>query len=171
MERLIMGLIMFSTQKPHWTIRIGLDVGGGTATFAARMRERNVTSITSTLNLDGPLNNFIASRGLIPIHFSVSQRLPFFENTLDIVHSMHILSNWIPETMLEFTLYDIYRVLRLGGLFWLDHFFCMGSQLNTTYIPMLNRIVFKKLRWNASRKLDLEFIRMSGTFQLCWRNQ
>ncbi|KAL4655175.1 hypothetical protein ACB092_01G432000 [Castanea dentata] len=130
--------------KPHGTIRIGLDIGGGTATFAARMRERNVTIITSTLNLDG----------LIPIHVSVAQRLPFFENTLDIVHSMHILSNWIPETMLEFTLYDIYRVLRPGGLFWLDHFFCLGSQLNATYIPMLDRIGFKKLRWNDSRKLD-----------------
>lgn len=140
--------------KPHGTIRIGLDIGGGTATFAARMRERNVTIITSTLNLDGPFNSFVASRGLIPIHVSVSQRLPFFENTLDIVHSMHILSNRIPETMLEFTIYDIFRVLRPGGLFWLDHCFCLGSQLNTTYIPMLDRIGFKKLRWSASRKLD-----------------
>ncbi|KAL0012963.1 hypothetical protein SO802_000032 [Lithocarpus litseifolius] len=58
--------------------------------------------------------------------------------------------------MLEFTLYDIYRVFKSGGLLWLDHFFCMGSQLNTTYIPMLDRIGFKKLRWNASRKLDRE---------------
>jgi|UniRef100_A0A2N9ICQ8 SAM-dependent methyltransferase len=140
--------------KPHGTIRIGLDIGGGTATFAARMRERNVTIITSTMNLDGPFNSFIASRGLISIHVSVSQRLPFFENTLDIVHSMHILSNWIPDAMLEFTLYDIYRVLRPGGLFWLDHFFCLGSQLNNTYSPMLDRIGFKKLRWNSGRKLD-----------------
>ncbi|XP_015891184.3 probable methyltransferase At1g29790 [Ziziphus jujuba] len=140
--------------KPRGTIRIGLDIGGGSGTFAARMRERNVTIITSTMNLDGPFNSFIASRGLIPIHVSVSQRLPFFQNTLDIVHSMHVLSNWIPDTMLEFTLYDVYRVLRPGGLFWLDHFFCMGSQLNGTYIPMLDRIGFKKLRWNAGMKLD-----------------
>uniref|UniRef100_A0A2N9HBV1 Methyltransferase type 11 domain-containing protein n=1 Tax=Fagus sylvatica TaxID=28930 RepID=A0A2N9HBV1_FAGSY len=140
--------------KPRGTIRIGLDIGGGTATFAARMRERNVTIITSTMNLDGPFNSFIASRGLISIHVSVSQRLPFFENTLDIVHSMHILSNWIPNAVLEFTLYDIYRVLRPGGLFWLDHFFCLGSQLNNTYSPMLDRIGFKKLRWNSGRKLD-----------------
>ena len=132
--------------KPHGTIRIGLDIGGGTATFAAKIRERNVIIITGTLNLDGPFNSFIASRGLIPIHVSVSQRLPFSDNTLDIVHSMHILSNWISETMLEFALYDIYRVLRPGGLFWLDHFFCMGSQLNATYILVLDCIGFKKLR-------------------------
>ncbi|XP_050235865.1 probable methyltransferase At1g29790 [Mercurialis annua] len=140
--------------KPPGTIRIGLDIGGGSGTFAARMKERNVTIITSSMNLDGPFNSFIASRGLISIHVSVSQRLPFFENTLDIVHSMHILSNWIPDAMLEFTLYDIHRVLRPGGLFWLDHFFCTGSQLNETYIPMLDRVGFKKLRWNAGKKLD-----------------
>lgn len=140
--------------KPLGTIRIGLDIGGGTGTFAARMRERNVTIITTSLNLDGPFNSFIASRGLIPMHISVSQRLPFFENTLDIVHSMHVLSNWIPDSMLEFTLYDIYRVLRPGGIFWLDRFFCFGSQLNETYVPMLDRIGFKKLRWNVGMKLD-----------------
>ncbi|MBA0867981.1 hypothetical protein Goshw_006878, partial [Gossypium schwendimanii] len=106
------------------------------------------------MNLDGPFNSFIASRGLIPIHVSISQRLPLFENTLDIVHSMHILSNWIPDAMLEFALYDIYRVLRPRGLFWLDHFFCQGPQLNQTYAPMFDRIGFTKLRWNVGKKVD-----------------
>ncbi|KAI5593127.1 hypothetical protein POPTR_004G231100v4 [Populus trichocarpa] len=140
--------------RPQGTIRIGFDIGGGSGTFAARMKERNVTIITSSMNLDGPFNSFIASRGLISIHVSVSQRLPFFDNTLDIVHSMHVLSNWIPDAMLEFTLYDIYRVLRPGGLFWLDRFFCLGSQLNQTYVPMLDRVGFRNLRWNAGMKLD-----------------
>ncbi|PIA47000.1 hypothetical protein AQUCO_01400015v1 [Aquilegia coerulea] len=144
---------VLSTNRPG-TIRIGFDIGGGSGTFAARMRERNVTIITSSMNLDGPFNSFIASRGLIPMHVSVSQRLPFFDNTLDIVHSMHVLSNWIPDSMLEFTLYDIYRVLRPGGLFWLDRFFCLGGQLNSTYVPLFNRIGFKKLRWNAGLKVD-----------------
>ncbi|KAL3538427.1 hypothetical protein ACH5RR_001793 [Cinchona calisaya] len=148
------GIDKVLNMKPRGTIRIGLDIGGGTGTFAARMKERNVTIITTSMNLDGPFNSFIASRGLIAMHVSVSHRLPFFENTLDIVHSMHILSNWIPETMLEFTFYDIYRVLRPGGIFWLDHFFCLGSQLNATYVPMLDRVGFKKLRWNAGMKLD-----------------
>nr|XP_010930345.1 uncharacterized protein LOC105051544 [Elaeis guineensis] len=140
--------------KPPGTIRIGLDIGGGTGTFAARMRERDITIVTSSMNFDGPFNNFIASRGLVPIHISIAHRLPFFDNTLDIVHSMHVLSNWVPDIMLEFALYDIYRVLRPGGLFWLDHFFCIGKQLNSTYVPMFDRIRFKKLRWNAGRKLD-----------------
>ncbi|OAY73947.1 hypothetical protein ACMD2_01295 [Ananas comosus] len=140
--------------KPSGTVRIGLDIGGGTATWAARMRERNVTVVTSSMNFDGPFNSFIASRGLVPMHISVAHRLPFFDNTLDIVHSMHVLSNWIPDVMLEFALYDIFRVLRPGGLFWLDHFFCVGDQMNATYVPMFDRIGFRRLRWNAGRKLD-----------------
>ncbi|KAE9446774.1 hypothetical protein C3L33_21336, partial [Rhododendron williamsianum] len=148
------GIDQVLSTKPRGTIRIGLDIGGGTGTFAARMKERNVTIITTSMNLDGPFNSFISSRGLLSMHLSISQRLPFFENTLDIVHSMHVLSNWIPDMVLEFTLYDIYRVLRPGGLLWLDHFFCLGHQLNTTYVPMLNRAGFKRLRWNAGLKLD-----------------
>ncbi|KAL6495047.1 hypothetical protein OROGR_030966 [Orobanche gracilis] len=140
--------------KPRGTIRIGLDIGGGSGSFAARMKERNVTIITTSMNFDGPFNSFIASRGLIPMHVSISQRFPFFENTLDIVHSMHVLSNWIPDPMLEFTLYDIYRVLRPGGLFWLDRFFCFGSQLNATYVPMFHRVGFRNLRWNSGMKFD-----------------
>ncbi|XP_074586523.1 putative methyltransferase At1g29790 [Curcuma longa] len=140
--------------KPAGTIRVGLDIGGGSGTFAARMWERNVTVVTSSMNFDGPFNNFIASRGLVAMHISVAHRLPFYDNTLDLVHSMHVLSNWIPDAMLEFALFDIYRVLRPGGVFWLDHFFCLGHQLNATYAPMFERIGFRKLRWNAGRKVD-----------------
>ncbi|CAA0840061.1 Unknown protein [Striga hermonthica] len=140
--------------KPKGTIRIGLDIGGGSGSFAARMMERNVTIVTTSMNFDGPFNSFIASRGLISMHMTISQRLPFFENTLDIVHSMHVISNWIPDAMLEFTLYDIYRVLRPGGLFWLDRFFCFGSQLNGTYVPMFERVGFRTLRWNTGMKYD-----------------
>lgn len=148
------GIDQVLATKPRGTIRIGLDIGGGSGTFAARMKERNVTVVTTSMNFDGPFNSFIASRGLIPMHVSISQRFPFFENTLDIVHSMHVLSNWIPDAMLEFILYDIYRVLRPGGLFWLDRFFCFGSQLNATYVPMFDRVGFRKLRWNTGMKFD-----------------
>lgn len=116
------------------TVRIGLDIGGGTGTFAARMRERNVTVVTTTLDLDAPFNRFVASRGLVPLQLTLMQRLPFADGVLDIVHSMNVLSNWVPDAVLESTLFDIYRVLRPGGLFWLDHFFCLGPQLNTTYV-------------------------------------
>ena len=140
--------------KLEWTIRIGLDLGGGSRTFAARMKERGVTIVTTSMNFDGPFNSFIASRGLIPMHISISHRLPFYDNTLDIIHSMHVISNWIPDAMLEFALFDIYRVLRPGGLFWLDHFFCLGTQLNYTYVPLIGKVGFQRLRWNTGRKID-----------------
>ncbi|KAJ6801845.1 uncharacterized protein M6B38_196405 [Iris pallida] len=148
------GIDAVLAMRPPGTVRIGLDIGGGSGTFAARMRERDVTVVTSTMNFDGPFNSFISSRGLLAMHVSVASRLPFFDGTLDIVHSMHVLSNWVPDAVLEFALFDIYRVLRPGGIFWLDHFFCFGTQLNATYVPMFDRIGFRKIRWNAGRKLD-----------------
>ncbi|KAI5077579.1 hypothetical protein GOP47_0007403 [Adiantum capillus-veneris] len=136
------------------SIRIGLDIGGGTGTFAVRMREKNVTIVTTSLNLNGPFNNFIALRGVVPLFVTIAQRLPFFDNTLDIVHSMHVLSNWIPTNTLEFLLFDIDRVLRPGGLLWLDHFFCIQHQLDVTYMPLIEKLGYQKLRWGVGPKLD-----------------
>ncbi|TVU14279.1 hypothetical protein EJB05_37739, partial [Eragrostis curvula] len=141
--------------RPPGTVRIGLDIGGGTGTFAARMAERNVTVVTTTLDLDAPFNAFVASRGLVPLQISLMQRLPFADGVLDIVHSMNALSNSVPDAVLEAALFDIYRVLRPGGIFWLDHFFCLGPQLNATYVPIFDRVGFHRLRWKAGRKLDL----------------
>lgn len=135
-------------------IRIGFDMGGGTATFAARMREYNVTIVTSTLDTGAPFNNFVSLRGLVSMHLSISQRVPFRDNTLDLVHSMHILSNWIPTDTLEFILYDIDRVLRPGGLFWLDHFFCMRPQLDSDYVPLIDKLGYKRLKWVVGDKSD-----------------
>ncbi|MCO5604430.1 hypothetical protein L7F22_058596 [Adiantum nelumboides] len=136
------------------SIRIGLDIGGGTGTFAVRMREKNVTIVTTSLNLNGPFNSFIALRGVVPLFLTIAQRLPFFDNTLDIVHSMHVLSNWIPTTTLEFLLFDIDRVLRPGGLLWLDHFFCIQHQLDTVFLPLIENLGYQKLRWGVGPKLD-----------------
>ncbi|CAL5016767.1 unnamed protein product [Urochloa decumbens] len=137
------------------TVRVGLDIGGGTGTFAARMAERNVTVVTTTLDMDAPFAAFVASRGLVPLQITLMQRLPFADGVLDIVHSMNALGSWVPDAVLEAALYDIYRVLRPGGVFWLDHFFCLGPQLNATYVPIFDRVGFRRLRWKAGRKLDL----------------
>jgi SAM-dependent methyltransferase len=136
------------------SIRIGLDIGAGSGTFAARMSERNVTILSTTLNLDGPFNEMIAMRGLLTLHLTVSQRFPFFDNTLDIVHSMHVLSNWMPRDMLEFILFDIHRILRPGGIFWLDRFFCAKDQLDTLYTPMFTKFGYRKIKWAVGKKPD-----------------
>ncbi|MCD9639255.1 hypothetical protein HAX54_023663 [Datura stramonium] len=45
-------------------------------------------------------------------------------------------------------------VLRPGGLFWLDHFFCVGEQLEQMYAPVIDSIGFNKVKWIVGRKLD-----------------
>ncbi|PUZ49868.1 hypothetical protein GQ55_6G013100 [Panicum hallii var. hallii] len=140
--------------RPNGTVRVGLDLGGGASgTFAARMLERGVTVVTAAVSAGAPLNSFIASRGLVSVHVSAAHRLPFFDRTLDIVHAAGGLGGGpaVTGVMLEFALFDVYRVLRPGGLFWLDHFPCSHAQVNATLAPMLGRVGLKKLRWNTGR--------------------
>ncbi|CAD6266395.1 unnamed protein product [Miscanthus lutarioriparius] len=143
--------------RPNGTVQIGLDLCGGSpsGTFAARMLERaRVTVLTVVVNSDTPFGSFVALRGLVPLHVTAAHRLPLFDGTMDIVHAGHDLgvSGWMAtDVMLEFALFDMYRVLRPGGLFWLDHFICAATQLNATFAPMLDRVGFRKLRWNTGR--------------------
>ncbi|KAL6569347.1 hypothetical protein OROMI_013861 [Orobanche minor] len=53
--------------KPRGTNTIEVDIGGGSGSFAARMKERKVTIITTSMNFDRPFNSFITSQGLIPM--------------------------------------------------------------------------------------------------------
>ncbi|CAI5489254.1 unnamed protein product, partial [Closterium sp. Naga37s-1] len=58
------------------TLRIGLDAGGGTGSFAAHMARYNVTVMTTAMNIETvtgrrqglPYMETIALRGLIPLH-------------------------------------------------------------------------------------------------------
>ncbi|XP_006659759.2 probable methyltransferase At1g29790 [Oryza brachyantha] len=139
--------------RPNGTVRIGLDIGGVSGTFAARMRERGVTVVTTTsMNSGGPSGSLIASRGLVPVHVSPAHRLPFFDGTLDIVHWTPELGSRPPpvtDVSLEFAVFDIYRVMRPGGLLWLDHFVFSGEQLSAT----TDRVGFRRVRWNTGKKL------------------
>ncbi|CAK7357238.1 unnamed protein product [Dovyalis caffra] len=53
--------------------------------------------VLAIVGVECPVDDVFAQRLML-------KRLPFFDNALDIVHSMHVLSNWIPDAMLEFTL-------------------------------------------------------------------
>ncbi|CAM6100620.1 unnamed protein product [Calypogeia fissa] len=136
-------------------IRIGLDFSVGVGTFAARMREHNITIASATLNLGAPFNEFIALRGLLPLYLSVNQRLPFFDNTLDIVHSSLFLDGWIDHQLLDFVLLDWDRVIRPGGLLWIDRFFCKKEDLDD-YLYYFEQLRYKKLKWVVSPKSDKE---------------
>ncbi|KAG2581157.1 probable methyltransferase At1g29790 [Panicum virgatum] len=133
--------------RPSGTVRVGLDLGSGGGTFAARMLERGVTVVTAAVSAGAPLNSFIASRGLVSVHVTAAHRLPFFDRALDVVRAR--AGGLGGGVMLEFALFDVYRVLRPGGLLWLDQFPCPRAQVNATLAPMLGRVGFKKLRWNT----------------------
>ncbi|XP_009373793.2 probable methyltransferase At1g29790 [Pyrus x bretschneideri] len=134
-------------------IRIGLDFSPTTGTFAAIMRGKNVTIASSTLNLGAPFNEVIALRGLLPLYTSIGSRLPFFDNTLDIIHSTLFLDGWIGAELLQFVLFDWDRVLRPKGLIWIDRFFCHKEDMKL-YLDEFKRLGYKPLLWRVVPKTD-----------------
>ncbi|KAK4744194.1 hypothetical protein SAY87_010506 [Trapa incisa] len=132
-------------------IRIGLDFGIGTGTFAARMREHNVTVISTALNLGAPFSEVIALRGLVPLYVTLNQRLPFFDNTMDMIHTAGFLDGWIDLLLMDFILFDWDRVLRPGGLLWVDRFFCKRKDLDD-YMYMFLQFRYKKRKWSVYPK-------------------
>ncbi|KAF5462102.1 hypothetical protein F2P56_018141 [Juglans regia] len=134
--------------------RIGFDIGGGSGTFAARMAERNVTVITSTLNIDAPISEFIAARGLFPLFLSLDHRFPFYDNAFDFVHVVGGLDMGGKPEKLEFLMFDIDRILRAGGLFWLDNFCCPNNEKKSELTSLIERFTYKKLKWVVGEKAD-----------------
>ncbi|WCJ35128.1 S-adenosyl-L-methionine-dependent methyltransferases superfamily protein [Euphorbia peplus] len=135
-------------------IRIGLEIGGGTGTFAARMAEKNVTIITNTLNIDAPFSEFIAARGLFPLYLSLDHRFPFYDNVFDLVHSSSGLDVGSKVEKFEFLMFDIDRILRAGGLFWLDNFHCVDDEKKRVLTRLIERFGYKKLKWVVGEKVD-----------------
>ncbi|CAN6710883.1 unnamed protein product [Malus baccata var. baccata] len=107
--------------------RSGLDstFRVGTGTFAARMREFNVTIVAATINRGAPFNEMIALRGLVPLYLTINQRLPFF---------------------------DTPRVLSPGGFLWIGSFFCLEDL--SDYFESLKMLRYKKHKWVVVPKLD-----------------
>lgn len=134
--------------------RIGFDIGGGSGTFAARMAERNVTVVTATLNVDAPFNEFIAARGLFPLYLSLDHRFPFHDNVFDLVHAANGLDVGGRPEKLEFLMFDIDRVLRPGGLFWLDNFYCSSDDKKSVMTRLIELFGYKKLKWVVGEKTN-----------------
>ncbi|CAB4306757.1 unnamed protein product [Prunus armeniaca] len=135
-------------------LRLGIDIGGGTGSFAARMKLYNVTIVTTTMNLGIPNNEAVALRGLVPIHAPLQQRLPVFDGVVDLVRCGHAVNRWIPVTALEFLLFDADRVLRGGGYLWLDHFFSKEADLDKIFGPLIGKLGYRKVKWATASKND-----------------
>ncbi|KAL8228822.1 hypothetical protein R6Q57_013722 [Mikania cordata] len=141
-------------KKSKFVLRLALDIGGGTGTFAAQMKQENVTVITTTMSLGAPYNEAAALRGLVPLHLPLQQRLPVFDGVLDLVRCGHAVNRWIPVQALEFLLYDVDRVLRGGGFLWVDRFFSKEVDLDKVYGPLIGKLGYKKVKWAVGKKTD-----------------
>ncbi|KAL6567319.1 putative methyltransferase At1g29790 [Orobanche gracilis] len=135
-------------------LRLALDIGGGTGTFAAQMKLQNVTVLTTTMNLGAPYNEVVALRGLLPLHAPLQQRLPVFDGVLDLVRCGHAVNRWIPVTSMEFLFFDADRVLRGGGYLLLDHFFSKKMDLEKVFTPLIGKLGYKKVKWAVANKSD-----------------
>ncbi|KAL5175018.1 hypothetical protein HKD37_08G021321 [Glycine soja] len=160
-------------------LRLGLDVGGGTGSFAAAMRLRNVTVVTTTMNVAAPNSEAVALRGLVPLHMPLQQRLPLFDGVLDLVRCGRAVNRWIPLTVMEFLLLDVDRVLRGGGYLWVDHFFSKGVDLEKVYAPLIGKLGYKKVKWATGNKTDAGGVKngevyltalLQKPFDICYKN-
>ncbi|XP_020705479.2 uncharacterized protein LOC110116294 [Dendrobium catenatum] len=136
-------------------IRLGLDIAGGTGTLAARLKlTLNATLLTTTMNLGAPYSEAAALRGVVPLHAPLQQRLPVHDGAMDLVRTGHAVNRWIPLPALEFLMFDADRVLKAGGLLWVDHFFCKAADLDTVYGPLIARLGYKRIKWAVGNKTD-----------------
>lgn len=139
-------------------LRLGLDAGRGTGSFAAHMARYNVTVMTMAMNIETragvhiglPYMETIALRGLVPLHIPHTARLPFFDNTLDLVHCVNSVK-YLPLGEFEDLLYEWDRVLRVGGVLWFELFYAPEEEMKI-YIQIIELLQYKKLYWNISPK-------------------
>lgn len=146
--------------KPPGTLRLGLDAGGGTGSFAAKMAAHNCTVLTTAMDVETlfgtegglPYMETIAQRGLVPLHLPHAARLPLFDNTLDLVHSVNSIKYpLLPE--FETLLFEWDRVLRPGGILWLELFYAPVAEM-PLYVGVLDVLAYARLYWNISPKTD-----------------
>ncbi|CAN1323125.1 Probable methyltransferase At1g29790 [Linum perenne] len=51
-------------------------------------------------------------------------------------------------------MFDIDRVLRAGGLFWLDNFYCANDDKKRVVTRLIEKFGYKKLKWVVGDKVD-----------------
>ncbi|CAI5463195.1 unnamed protein product [Closterium sp. Yama58-4] len=142
------------------SLRLGLDAGGGTGTFAAHMALYNVTILTTAMNVETvagrtgglPYMETLAHRGLIPLWLPHKARLPLFDNTLDLVHCVNSIK-YLPVLEFEELIFEWDRVLRVGGVMWFEMFYAPLNEM-PLYIAIIEQLQYKKLHWNITPKPD-----------------
>ncbi|CAI5516052.1 unnamed protein product [Closterium sp. Naga37s-1] len=147
-------------QLKNGSLRLGLDVGGGTGSFAAHMARHGVTVMTTAMNYETvsgrhaglPYFEAIAMRGLIPLFLPHKARLPFYDNTLDVIHSVNSVK-YMPVLEFEDLVFEWDRVLRPGGLMWFEMFYAPVDDM-VLYVAVLQQLRYRRLHWTLMPKPD-----------------
>ncbi|CAI5466131.1 unnamed protein product [Closterium sp. Yama58-4] len=132
--------------KPPGGIRVGVDIGGGTGNFAALMADRGVTVVTTASNHGAPVMEVLAHRALPALHLPPTARLPLSDSSLDLIHCAFWPAMLAHPPALESVLYDWDRVLRPGGLVWLE-MVPFSRPLIRKILAVAEVAQWKKLKW------------------------
>ncbi|GJP41139.1 hypothetical protein CLOM_g823 [Closterium sp. NIES-68] len=151
-------LAAFLKLKSPGALRIGLDVGGGTGGFAALLAQHNITIVTTGMNTDEgkedekavPYMQTIAQRGLVPLYLPHSAPLPFFDNTLDLIHTLNSVK-YPHLAEFEAMLFEWDRVLRPGGLWWIELFYAPEKEMKA-YVRALEGFGYGRRYWSLVKK-------------------
>ncbi|XP_078440367.1 putative methyltransferase At1g29790 [Wolffia australiana] len=125
-------------------IAVGFDVDGGD--FAAAMAARNVTVVTGS-----PVND---GGAVFPLQLTPGQRFPFADSVFDLVRSGSMAAPGETLAAAEFLMFDFDRVLRAGGVLWLDCWRCVDEKGKSALTGLVDRFGFKKLKWVVGEKAD-----------------
>jgi hypothetical protein len=104
------------------------------------------------------INEYIAARGLFPLFISFNHRFPFYDNVFDLVRASSTLDYdddvvGGKQEKLEFLMFDIDRILRAGGLFWIDNFYC-SNEKKIALTRLIEKFGYRKLKWVVGEKID-----------------
>lgn len=132
------------------SLRLGLDVAGGSGSFAALLASHNITVVTTGMNSGAPFLETMALRGLLALHLPMKARLPFFDRTFDIIHSQHAVQMLSLEDF-EFMIFDWDRVLRPGGIIWLDRFYQPVDKMRA-FTDVVALLGYKRYSWKEWSK-------------------
>ncbi|CAI5473905.1 unnamed protein product [Closterium sp. Yama58-4] len=90
--------------------------------------------------------------GSVPCHPHYQARLPFYDNTLDVIHSVNSVK-YMPVVEFEELVFEWDRVLRPGGLMWFEMFYAPVDDM-VLYVAVLQQLRYRRLHWTLMPKPD-----------------
>lgn len=86
----------------------------------------------------------------------MDHRFPFYDNVFDLVRATNTLDDDVgkKQEKLEFLMFDADRILRAGGLFWIDNFYCANEEKKIALTRFIERFGYRKLKWVVGEKVD-----------------